>query len=230
MTACWHTTELEGITTSGFFGAQILDLGTQEHSPPITVFLSWTTVGLWSYLGASRRIWRPVSPPLLLAQGVSTFTGSNAVFASEGPSIPIQFSRKNWGGILWGFWQCRCSLDDYKLCCTGVLYPEGHLRPSKLEHLSSMSPMFEENGVKLGTSKDSFSEVYLMNVVLDRSASPRTGASVASLLPNKALYALDNLFTICLAFVPNTEIFNCARDRVHTDVGAGELLIPLLMS
>ncbi len=39
--------------------------------------------------------------------------------------------------------------------------------------------MFEENGAKSGASKDSLREVYLMDVVLDRSASPCTGAPVA---------------------------------------------------
>jgi hypothetical protein len=122
---------------------------------------------------------------------------------------------------------------------------EGFLRP-QLGQVSSLSQVFEEIGAKLGASKDSLREVFLMDVVLDRSASPCTGAPIAGrksnhvdpevVAPMKCYNlgecddSLDDHFRTCLAFIPNKGIFYCARDRVHPDVGAGKSLIPLPMS
>jgi hypothetical protein len=143
-----------------------------------------------------------------------------------------------------------CSPDESKLCRTPFSYIVRALKQvcypcPQLGQLSSLSQMFEENGVKLGSSKDSLREVYLMDVVLDRTACPRTCARGAGksnsvdpdvVAPMKCYDSgerddpLDYLFRTCLAFIPNAGIFYCARDRVHPDVGADKSLIPLPMS
>jgi hypothetical protein len=121
----------------------------------------------------------------------------------------------------------------------------GFLRP-QLGQLCLLSQIFEENGAKSGASKDSLREIYLMDVILDRSVSPCTGAPVAGRKSNyvepevvapmkcnnsgECVNSLDYHFRTCLAFIPNAGIFYCARDRVHPDVGASKSLIPLLVS
>ena len=140
--------------------------------------------------------------------------------------------------------------DDVRLCRTPLSYITSALNSvgnlcCEVSQLSSLSEMFEENSVKLGISKESLREVYLMDVFLNRSPSPPTCAPVTGksihvdpdivalmkcLNPGECDDSFDYLFRTCLAFIPNAGIFYCARDRLHPDVGANKSLISLPMS
>lgn len=140
---------------------------------------------------------------------------------------------------------------DAKLCGTPMSYIHRALMcvgglGYEVTQLSSLSGMFRENNVEFGSSGQFLHEVYLMDVVLNRSIAPSACSIVAGdtthIDPDIAVVmrcfesddfneAVDYQFRTCLAFIPNAGVFYCARDRRHSDVGGVDRpLNPLPMS
>jgi hypothetical protein len=121
--------------------------------------------------------------------------------------------------------------DDAKVCGTPMSYILSLLDSAvgnplyEVSQLSSLSEMFgnKDANVESGTSGQSLREVYLMDVLLNRSTTPSACAPVAGeqkihanheIVPpmkcyNAAEYddSIDYKFRTCLAFIPNAGFF-----------------------